>query len=245
MKLLRRSRSHRQYVAVVAVLIAAQPPVGVRAQEPAMAGPAPGSLLLTESLRLDYRVLDEDGRDMLTEGTLSIEPAGDGSLRTAWRANGSSKEAEDAILDRRFGTVWWRSHYPDTGYDFVGQRTGDTVVVEGLFEGRPARKELIIDDRPFYFDWKLGLVDFVRSGEDKRQFWVLRPDNQKMYAFEARREDMETILVAGERVPAARVNWGLTGIRRPFYHGDMWFRAEDGVFLRGEQAGRITELIAR
>jgi len=195
-------------------------------------------------VQLEYRILDAGTSDPINAGTLSIHPPDEGQMKSAWRTTHGGREIENTVLDEQFGTLSWRSYFPETGYDFVGERRGDTVFVEGLFEGRPVKKANKIDHRPFYYDWKLGLVGFVRSNDEKRQFWVLRPDNQKMYVFEARREDVQTIEVNGKDVEAVRVNWGLTGIMRPFFNGDMWFRVEDGLFMRGEQAGRITELIA-
>ncbi len=193
---------------------------------------------------LNYRSVDE-GTGGVARAVVSFTAKEDGGWLVRWSDPDLPGEGEEMHLDSRFATLRWIVRYPSTGYEFTGERRGDTILVEGLFDGEAVRKTLEIDEKPFYYNWKVGLVDFVRSGEEKRRFWALRPDNQTAYEFEAQRKEEDTLTIDGQEMSAVRVEWGLTGIRRMFYTGDYWHGVSDGYFLRSQEGGVLTELVTQ
>ncbi len=229
------------FLAVVVLASAVRGIAPVRAQD----APAPASALGTSPpspTMLHYTSTNTETGNVVRT-LVSVAAKDDGGWLVRWSDLELPGEGEELHLDARFATVRWVVRYPSTGYEFTGERRGDTLVVEGLFAGEAVRKSLEIDDKPFHYNWKVGLRDFVRSGEEKRRFWVLRPDNQTAYEFEAQRKEEATLTIDGSETRAVRIEWGLTGIRRMFYTGDHWHRVDDGYFLQGEENGVLTELV--
>ena len=225
------TRVHRARIAAALITAVAVGQVGARAQSP------------DEQLVLHYRALNAKTDSLIEVSSMTLTWTADGRVQAVWSSEAGDDVGEESLLGPDFATLSWRVRFPDNGYDYAGERRGDTVVVEGLINGTVMRKELEIDDRPFYYNWKLGIVDFVRSGEEKRKYWVFRPDNQTAYVFEAQRKEEGVLTVGGEDVSAVKIEWGLTGLRRMFYKGNQWYRADDGYFLYEERDGRIEEWI--
>lgn len=239
-----RGTGGRFVVSLLAVVVLASAAEGVApawAQEAA----APAGTVRTSPAAptvLHYRSINTETGNVV-RARVSYAPKEEGGWLVRWSDLELPGEGEELHLDARLATVRWVVRYPSTGYEFMGERRGDTLVVEGLFAGEAVRRRLEIDDKPFHYNWKVGLVDFVRSGEEKRRFWALRPDNQTAYEFEAQRKEEASLSIDGSETRAVRIEWGLTGIRRMFYTGDHWHRVEDGYFLRGEENGVLTELV--
>jgi len=205
---------------------------------------APSGAQLPQGVSLQYQSTDEKSGTVLDVATITMAPGDSASWVVEWRSQTTPQNTEDIWLDASLATTAWRVRYAQDGYDYAGERIGDLLRIQGLLDGEEISKDVEIDDRPFYYNWQLGLVDFVRSGEEKRRFWTFRPDNQGVYSFEAQRKEDAIITVNGREEHVTRVEWGLSGWRRTFYKGNQWHRTSDGYLVRERRDDRILELIS-
>lgn len=117
------------------------------------------------------------------------------------------------------------------------ERRGNLIIIEGQQNGEQIRKEIAIDNAPWYQATSWSLRRFIVSGEKRVQFWSIRPDKLKAYKINAIRECEEILPIKNSRFRAVRVELRLKGMLAPFWRSRYWFRKKDGVFLRFEGPG--------
>ena len=203
----------------------------------------PAGAQTVERVTLQYRITDEESGAVLDTAVVAMVPGESGSWAVEWRSRAAPQNTEDVQLDSTFATTSWRVRFAQDGYEYTGRRIGDVLRIEGTLNGEEISEDLEIDERPFYYNWQLGLIDFVRSGEEKRRFWTFRPDNQGVYSFEAQRKEEAVVTIDGREERVTRVEWGLSGWRRTFYKGNQWYRTTDGYMVTESRDDRLMELV--
>lgn len=189
-----------------------------------------------------YKAFVKDSGALASEAVHMLKPVSPVGhvLYVDWRIHTEDLAGtEHALLDRHFGTINVKTTIPKRDTEYVIRRNTARLEFEGVHRGEPLDKTVDIDRNPFYTNPTIGLRGFVLSGDDKGRFWMLHPDNLKVYPIKARRDGVETVEVNNRRVEAVRVEWGLTGVRSLFYNRVFWFRASDGLFLKSDEADDI------
>jgi hypothetical protein len=189
-----------------------------------------------------YRSYHSKTGKLVGESSRRIEQRTDGGYRVfvEWRSDpDTSSGTQEYVLDENYSTLSWKVMNPKAGTDYKGERNGKVLTISGTVKGEVVSKELKIDEKPFYYNPNLGLENFVRSGEEKREFRTLRPDNLKQYKMKASLKDTETITINGTEVEAIKVKWGLTGLKAAFFRQTLWFRKSDGVFLKSKERNDV------
>ena len=106
----------------------------------------------------------------------------------------------------------------------TGHAQGEKVAKE--FPGAGARMEPALPD---------GAGSVRRQGGESFQFRSIGtqgPGELKIGKFTARRKGGEKILLAGNEIAAVHLRISLSGLLSIFWHGDYWYRKNDGRFLR-------------
>lgn len=152
---------------------------------------------------------------------------------------------EDYTLNEHFETLRFKVVNIKEKTDYAGERKGNTLLIQGQFKGEEIAKTVLIDDRPFYYNPKIGLAAFIRSGGKQIRFWGFQNKELKAYPMKAINEGLEWISVSGEDIEAVKVYWTVDDFRSAFFRRTYWFRPSDGLYLKQKtDAGKFRELIS-
>ena len=146
------------------------------------------------------------------------------------------KKGERSVttIDIDFGTIRWETVRPEENTNVTAERRGNVIHLTGTFQGKPVNREFTIDDRPWCQATTLSFRPFVTSGDEKLEFWILRPSTLEPHRLVARKKGVDRWPVLGEAVDVQQVKIGLPGVLAPLWSADYWFRKEDGVFVKYE-----------
>lgn len=129
-----------------------------------------------------------------------------------------------------FGTL--REGYEDkSGGRLTLVREGRSMRLTGALGRRQVSRVFEVDDAVWYGSI-LFLRDFVLSGQPEMEFYMTKPEEDRVIKLLAIREANEEIMVDGEPVAAVRVRFTLPDIRRLLWSSTYWFRASDGLFVK-------------
>lgn len=151
---------------------------------------------------------------------------------------------EEYVLDKDYATLSWKVKTSDGLTDYVGVRRQGELYLKGKFNGVGIDKKIEIDEKPFYFNPKLGLMGFVASGERSAEFWGMRNDQLTVFLMKARNKGVKNIKVNGRDEKAIKVYWALSRLSQLFFKRNYWFRESDGLYIKQETSGgKLRELI--
>jgi hypothetical protein len=175
----------------------------------------------------------------------SLEQNLSGGYQAYWVINeNGAKTEEDYVLNEYFETLRFRVVNIEEKTDYIGERADGSVLIRGRFKGSEIERTIPIDERPFYYNPKLGLMGFVKSGKTEERFWGFQNRELKIYPMKATRAGHEVISVDGKDVEAVKVYWTVDDFRSAFFKRTYWFRASDGLYVKQKTGdGKFRELI--
>lgn len=176
----------------------------------------------------------------------SIEENLSGGYQVHWVIEeGGVITEEDYTLDEHFGTLRFRVVNIKEKTDYVGERKDTSLFIRGQFKGEKIERAMVIDERPFYFNPKIGLATFVQSGKEQGRFWGFQNKELKAYPMKATNKGLERISVNGKNVEAVRVHWTVDDFLSAFFQRTYWFRRSDGLYLKQKTGGgKFRELVS-
>lgn len=130
-----------------------------------------------------------------------------------------------------YATRRWQVVTDNGQTDFAAERIGQTIVVRGLFKGKPVDKRLDIDPSPWYQATSLSLRELIASGDTERFFWTIRIDTLTAHKIRAIKKGVESIDLDGNRKNLLRIRLTLPGVLAPFWKSDYWFDLPEGIFF--------------
>ena len=194
-----------------------------------------------------YDTYDADTNERVVQNSrrVTYRPDGKFDVVIEWTSFTDDQSGRQSyFLGPNWATLQWTSVSPAEDTNLEGRREGDRVILRGRHRGEGVETSYEIDELPLHINPALGLQFFVTSGQEKMEFWTLRPDNLNKYKMKAENKGPETVDVDGRPVEAVRVEWGLTGLKSMFFSQTMWFRATNGVFVRSDTSrGRWSQLV--
>lgn len=170
--------------------------------------------------------------------TCSSEKNLSGGYQVHWVIEeGGRVTEEDYTLDEYFGTLRFRVVNVDEKTDYIGERKERLVFIRGRFKGEKIERTMEIDERPFYYNPKVGLAAFVCSGETQGTFWGFQNKELNVYPMKATNEGPDRISVNGKDVEAIKIHWTIDDFRSVFFKRTYWFRGSDGLYLKQKTGG--------
>lgn len=127
-------------------------------------------------------------------------------------------------------TVEW--HFRGKSAEVRARRVDNTLVIEGLREGKAFRQSSAIDGAPWLQPLSYALRPFATSGRQSLQFWFIRPDNFDPVKMKATRAGSEEITVGQQRYQCTKIDVSPAGLLSIVWRGSYWFRKSDTLFLR-------------
>jgi len=119
--------------------------------------------------------------------------------------------------------------------NLVARIQGEKIVLSGSFQGRKIAKRFDAAGAPWNQLFQMGLRPFALADGKKMQFRSIGtqgPGELKIGKMTVTRKEDETIELGGQRLAAVHLRISLSGLLAMFWHGDYWYRKEDGRFLR-------------
>ena len=133
--------------------------------------------------------------------------------------------------DRTGRTLFWQFHQGETT-DIEAVRRGNELKITGTLEGRRIDSIHTLDERPWYQPLSFSLRFFLAAGSPETSFWTIRSDTLDVVTMQAKRQGLDEIEIAGQPVPALKVEIRRAGLFSSLWHGTFWFREADGLFVR-------------
>ena len=122
-----------------------------------------------------YKTYKEKTGEVINETSFHIGALTDGKIIVQWQSKTNGDTVEQ-VLNSDYAIRTWKAISPKEKTDYVGDRTGNQLLIKGKHKGKEINKTAEIDDQPFFFHPALGLSEFVRSGKKSLEFWTVRPD---------------------------------------------------------------------
>ncbi len=195
---------------------------------------------------LHYKTYHPNSGEISNRFRYTIEENLSGGYRVHWIIEeDGSKTQEDYTLDEHFETLRFRVVNVQDETDYTGERKGGTVFIHGRFKGKKVESATTIDERPFYYNPKLGLAEFARSGEKVKKFWGFQNRELKVYPMRVTNEGLEVISIGKRSVEAVKIYWTVDDFRSAFFKRTYWFRPSDGLYLKQKtEGGKFRELVS-
>jgi hypothetical protein len=141
-------------------------------------------------------------------------------------------ESWEFILSPLLSTIEWKYSNPDMGVDVKAVKTSNFISIKGINKNEKYAKQVKLDSEPWLQQWDLGLKYFVVSTDKRIVFYSFNPMDVSIFGkFEANKLGLEKITVNGEVMEARHVRINLEGLFAAFWHGDYYFRPDDGRFI--------------
>ncbi|NNM43854.1 MAG: hypothetical protein HKM07_05880 [Chlamydiae bacterium] len=116
-------------------------------------------------------------------------------------------------------------------FQYVLQRDGDTLHVEGNPEGKKKVKSHEIGETPWLQEFGFGLRSFLESDEKNYKFCIVNPKDLGVVKMLAMKKKIETITVNDKEFKAQRIYVTLQGWKKAFWKADVWYDAESHDLL--------------
>lgn len=132
-------------------------------------------------------------------------------------------------------TISWTFSDPARSMELTASRQGGKIVLTGYFQGKKVAKEFAGEGPIWNQLFQVGLGPVALSAGESFQFRSIGtqgPGELKIGKFTVTRKAVENIDLAGKTVQAVRLRISLSGLLAIFWHGDYWYRRNDGRFLR-------------
>lgn len=131
------------------------------------------------------------------------------------------------------GTTVEEYQNPATGDQLTFRRLGDVLRLTGSLGGKDVDKEFEVDD--VWFGSVLLLRDFVLSDRERTEFYVTKPEEERVVKLVAIREGAETITAGGRTCEAVKVKYTVPGFKGMFWQSYYWYRTSDGLLVKTEE----------
>ncbi len=190
----------------------------------------PAARLTAETLT--YREIEGAA---VTTHVLSLRPEGPGfrvELATT-RPGGTVRQTFRTAAD--LTTLEWTFSDPARRMELAAAVQGDNIVLTGSFQGKNVAKKFATAGAPWNQLFQVGLGPFALSAGESFQFRSIGtqgPGELKIGKMTVTRKADEAIDLAGTDVVAVHLRISLSGLLSVFWHGDYWYRKNDGRFLR-------------
>lgn len=119
----------------------------------------------------------------------------------------------------------------DSEENIKAWRTGDTLFVRGVINGKQVNEQYAVDEAPFYQTLTYSLRDFLSSGKKQVVFWMLHPETYKPFKIQATKGGTSTISLYGKETEVQHIRIRVSGILSILWHGDYWYRTDDHVLV--------------
>ena len=143
-------------------------------------------------------------------------------------------ERDVTRVNERLATTSWEVIDAKADTHLNVWREGDSLRIEGRFQGKPIREDREIDSAPWYQALSVSLRPLIDGAREKPEFWCLRPDTLEMHKLRVTSREEEDFDLRGTKIRSVKLEIRLAGFRSMFWKCQYWLRKSDGLFLKYE-----------
>jgi len=122
---------------------------------------------------------------------------------------------------------------PATGDRLTFARKGEKLTLTGTLDGKPMDKSFDADG--LWYGSVLLLRDAVLAGTEKIEFFVTKPETERVIKLVAIREGVEMLSIAGATCEAVKYKYTVPGFQGMFWKSYYWYRTSDGLLVQTEE----------
>ncbi len=168
--------------------------------------------------------------------TIKIEVVGDTTVILTDRGS----EKYTIFCDSTGANFRWTTSIPDEKTEITASRRGSFVDISGIFKGDSIHKTLEAGAYLWIQPMALSVSTFIRSGEEKLDFWMIRPDKLSGMRMTVEKADKPVeIDVCGAKISAVEVKKTVHGLSSLIWKSHYWFHESDDLFLKYEGVNGI------
>jgi hypothetical protein len=193
-----------------------------------------------------YKRYSERSGESMDTSHFVISDLENGMKKYVWdNSNSGHSEITEYTLDAQGMCIVWNRANDVENTKFVVENDGAKLTIKGVLKGKAVDKALRYKDHPYYANPKIELMDFIRSGKEKVEFWTLRSDTLTTYKMIAFNKGIEAVAINGTLTRAYRIEWGPSiGMLSKYFSRVYWFRESDHIFIKQLGSNRyVRELI--
>ena len=143
------------------------------------------------------------------------------------------KGGVEIICNQAMETIRYMVLSTEDGYSMTAELTDGGINVDKTADGKTESVFLEYDGSlPWYQTFNYQFSDFALSGEKKRDFVMIRPDNLTLTEWKLIRKGVEIIETPMGEIRTVKVKVTLAGFLSAFWSAECWFRADDGRFVK-------------
>ena len=131
-------------------------------------------------------------------------------------------------------TKKWRMIDRDADHNFLAERSGNEISIQGKYSGSRISKIVQIDNRPWINKLDHGLSAWVKTDQDHTSFWTLKlGSGLDPVEFEVKKTGTENLTTPAGDFEVIKVKINLDGfLVSNFWSAYLWYREEDGLFIK-------------
>ncbi|MDJ0651695.1 MAG: hypothetical protein QNJ27_01600 [Simkaniaceae bacterium] len=111
-------------------------------------------------------------------------------------------------------------------------REGSTLKVQKTVNGQISERHFNLGKNLWVQELNFSFKPFILSDYRDFKFSIIHPKNLDLYDMIATKQSFEKIDLYGEPREAVKIKVHLTGLKRMFWHADLWFDPQSGDLLK-------------
>ncbi|MBU1001607.1 MAG: hypothetical protein KKE73_03680 [Proteobacteria bacterium] len=137
------------------------------------------------------------------------------------------------VTDHKLNTLLEDYDNPAKGDTLTFRREGRSLRLTGTLDGKPMDKGFEVDG--LWFGSVLLLRDVVLTGQQESEFYMTKPEEERVVKLVALRQETETLTIAGAPCEAVKYKYTVPGIQGLFWKSYYWYRLSDGLLVKTEE----------
>ena len=174
--------------------------------------------------------------DLVSEATCSILQAPDSiTIVLEWHER-AQHLFSTVVTDAAWSATRWRYINKEEGSELTAVRQNGSIVLSGVYKKKPIKKIFPAGDMPWKEAFPYDMSAFAMGTQTKVKFIGIGLEGRsamRLGKFVATKVGTETITVNSQKTEAIHVRIALAGVLSVFWHGDYWFRKNDGRVVKG------------
>mgnify|MGYP006902068684 CR=1 FL=1 len=148
----------------------------------------------------------------------------------------SKEKVSKHVFDPGYFTLEWEIVDHVNQHDFQVRRQENSILIKGLYKGKPLNRTVEIDDKPWINKLDHGLTEWVNSNDEELVFWTLKLNSGlDPIKFDAQKVGRERLQTSAGSFDTIKVRLSLHGfLLTKLWSAYCWYRLSDGLFIKYE-----------
>ncbi|PCI74966.1 hypothetical protein COB21_06160 [Candidatus Aerophobetes bacterium] len=135
------------------------------------------------------------------------------------------------LTDKNFQTLSFQ-HKSHDGYSYTLTKDGNKVHAHRHDANGSFGRTYDISSSPWVQEFDFSFRPFILSNSKRYTFQIIHPQKLSIHTLVATKIRDEQLTVHGQTYDAVRLKMTLTGIKKMFWHADLWYNRKTGNLLK-------------